>query len=129
MIVVHLLAVAVGGAAGTLARWGLTVFSRRSPRMRSTLGVPWATFAANVLGCFLLGIFVTELGTAAGGVGRTAYLLLATGFCGGLSILSTFALEVVNLSRHGTAVIAVGYLMLSAGTGLAALWAGLALAS
>lgn len=129
MIVVHLLAVALGGAAGTLARWGLTVLARQAPWMRSTLGVPWATFAANVLGCFLLGIVVTELGTAAGGIGRTAFLLLATGFCGGLSILSTFALEIVNLSRHSAAVIAVGYLMLSAGTGLAALWAGLALAS
>ncbi|SLM91524.1 fluoride efflux transporter FluC [Brachybacterium nesterenkovii] len=127
--ILGLLAVAVGGAAGSTARWGLAhLWAVRGPR-REGLSVPWATFAANILACFALGVIVTWFGASAGGAGRTAYLLLATGFCGGLSTLSTLALEVVALVRGGGTVIALGYILLSAGSGMVALWLGLVLAA
>lgn len=124
-----LLAVAVGGAAGSLARWGLAQLGARLAQEREIPGTPWPTFAANVLACFLTGILVTWLGSASGGGAQLLYLLTAMGFCGGLSTLSTAALEITDLSRRGAAVISVGYVMLTAGAGLFALWLGLVLAS
>ena len=62
---------------------------------------------------------------AATGVGSYLYLLLATGICGGLSVLSTAAMDVMQLVRRGTASIALGYLLLSVGLSMALLWLGL----
>lgn len=129
MIVLAMLAVTIGGGLGSAARWGIGHLWRRVVGIRATAGVPWPTFCANVLACFLLGVVVTWLGSASGGVARTVYALAATGFCGGLSTLSSFALEVVSLTRRGAAVISLGYLMLSAGAGMVALWLGLVLAA
>lgn len=129
MIVLAMLAVAIGGGLGSAARWGISLLWCRLFGARATPAVPWPTFCANVLACFLLGLVVTWLGSATSGTARTLYALAATGFCGGLSTLSTFALEVVSLTRRGAAVISLGYLMLSAGAGMIALWLGLVLAA
>ncbi|GAB2539991.1 fluoride efflux transporter FluC [Brachybacterium huguangmaarense] len=127
MTALALAAVAVGGSAGAFARWALWVWWLRD-RRHDFRSFPWPTFIANMLGCFLLGLFVSVLGTAVDAARASLYALLATGFCGGLSILSGFALEVMSLARSGAFVTALGYLMLSAGGGMAALWIGLVLA-
>ena len=48
---------------------------------------PWATFAVNVLGCLLIGLFT---GIAAGHLPAQWKLVLVTGFCGGFTTFSTF---------------------------------------
>lgn len=132
-LLVTLLAVAVGGAAGSTARWGLKELwgahldRRERPGIAAEL-IPWPTLVANVLACYALGIIVTQLGSATGGFPRLAFLALSAGFCGGLSTLSTAAMDVVQLSRKGLPVIAVGYLLVSVGVGMVALWLGLATA-
>jgi fluoride ion exporter CrcB/FEX len=50
-------AVALGGAAGAVARWGLDRLIER----RSLAVFPWSTFAVNVSGCLLIGIVVAAL--------------------------------------------------------------------
>lgn len=124
-----LLAVAIGGGAGSALRWGVAhLWATRGPH-REGRGIPWPTFAVNALACFILGLVVTWFGTPGQTDAHVLYLLLATGFCGGLSTLSTFALEVVDLLRGGAPVLSLAYLMLSAGTGMIALWLGLVLAA
>ncbi|MFC0673971.1 fluoride efflux transporter FluC [Brachybacterium hainanense] len=129
-----LLLVCIGGGAGALARWGIAE-GWRSLRARDERPsilrdlVPWPTFLANILATFLLGVFVTQLGAASEGIARYAYLLLGTGLCASMSTLSTVAFEVVDLARGRMPVIGVGYLVLSIGSGMAALWLGLVLAS
>jgi CrcB protein len=96
-------AIAVGGAAGALLRVALA---------RSyTAGVdswPWATFAVNLVGAFLLGYFVTRLQER---LPLSAYRrpLLGTGFCGALTTFSTVQLELLRMLDGRHYGLAVGY--------------------
>jgi CrcB protein len=90
-----LLAVAVGSALGALLRWSL------GTKLNALLpGVPPGTLAANLLGAFIIG---AALGWIAGnpGVSPEWRLLIATGFCGGLTTFSTFSAEVFMLLQQG----------------------------
>lgn len=131
-IVLAALLVAVGGGLGSVLRWGLREGGERVAGGSGTVWIdrvrPWTTVLANVLACFLLGVIVAQLGSAAGGR-ELAYIALAIGFCGGLSTLSTAAQDLVELVRRTAYSIALAYLMLSVGSGMAALWLGLVLAS
>ncbi|GAA1489223.1 fluoride efflux transporter FluC [Brachybacterium sacelli] len=125
--------VAIGGAGGSVLRWWLREVGMRRAARRSSDGdlraKPWLTFLANALACFVLGIVVARLGSAASGVAELGFLLLAVGFCGGLSTLSTAALDVVELIRRGSFALSVAYFLLTIGTGMALLWVGLVIAS
>lgn len=127
------LLVGIGGGVGSVARWGVRMLTLRLVAAKggerlSEESDPWTTVLANVLACFVLGLVVSRFGSAGGSV-ELVYLMLAVGFCGGLSTLSTAALDVVDLVRRRTFSIALAYLMLSAGTGMAALWLGMVLAA
>lgn len=92
-----LLLVAVGGAAGALLRWGLTLLGR----------APWPTVVANVAGSLLLGVVV-----AAGPA--WAVTLLGAGVAGALTTYSTFALEAVTIPLR-TAILSVLVTLLAGG--------------
>ena len=113
-----LLLVAVGGALGSLARYGVAV---AMPPGRATL--PVATLLVNVLGCLLLGVLVGALPRA-----RWLRPLLGTGVLGGFTTFSTFALETDRLLARAP-VVAVAYLALSLLLGLAAAAVGLRLSA
>ena len=127
------LLVGVGGGLGSVARWGVRVLGLRlvaaqgREHLSDEVG-PGTTVLANILACFLLGLVVARFGSAGGNV-ELIYLMLAVGFCGGLSTMSTAAFDIVELVRRRTFSLALAYLLLSAGTGMAALWLGLVLAS
>jgi len=110
-----LLAVAVGGALGACARYGLTTWFEQGP------GFPWTTFAVNVSGSFLLALLP---GIPA--VRRQPLLppLLGTGVLGGYTTLSAWSEESRALVADGSAGLAALYV---AGT-LAACLAAVALA-
>ncbi|MCK9247579.1 MAG: fluoride efflux transporter CrcB [Solirubrobacteraceae bacterium] len=113
-----LLAVAVGGAVGSIARAALT------DAVAADHGTwPWATFAVNVAGAFLLGIVVTALG----GRDRRSVggrMLLGTGLCGGLTTFSTLQLEVLEMLDDDRIGLAAGYVGVSVAVGLLAAAAG-----
>nr|WP_321222363.1 fluoride efflux transporter CrcB [uncultured Psychroserpens sp.] len=81
------LLVFVGGGFGSMLRFALGKFFN-SPQN----GIPYGTFAANILGSLLIGLI---LGFAAKNdtLSTNQTLLLATGFCGGFTTFSTFAYE------------------------------------
>lgn len=132
MYLLAALLVGVGSGLGAVARWGLREVVTAADAARNTGGGvrvhPWTTFGANLIACFLIGIVVAKFGSATG-TGEFVYLLLAVGFCGGLSTLSTAAFDIVELVRRTTFSLALAYLMLSAGGGMAALWLGLVIGS
>ncbi|MFB9377082.1 fluoride efflux transporter CrcB [Kineococcus gynurae] len=116
--------VGVGGALGTLLRWAV---ERTLP---AGVGWPWGTFAVNVVGSLILGFLLERLSRAGAEDRRRQRLRLAlgTGFCGGLTTYSTFALELGTLLRAGSTPLASGYALASVLGGLLAAAAGVLLA-
>jgi fluoride exporter len=117
-----LVAVAAGGALGTVARYELALADPLGPSR-----FPWATFLVNVVGSFVLGATLTAL--VANGPGASwLRSFVGVGFCGGLTTFSTWMVESVLLTRAGDAGIAVLYLAVSLAAGFLAVVGGAALA-
>jgi CrcB protein len=90
-----LVAVAVGGLLGCLLRWVLAMLlNRYFPT------VPPGTLAANLIGCYIIGVALA-LFTQYPGFAPEWRLFVTTGFCGGLTTFSTFSAEVVFLMQSG----------------------------
>lgn len=85
--------VAVGGAAGTLSRYGV------AEGLHSDTFFPCATFLVNITGSFLLGAVLAALIVRADDHGhrRTTRLLVGTGFLGGYTTFSAASLETAGL--------------------------------
>jgi fluoride exporter len=107
-----LAAVAVGGSAGSAARFEVALLL---PHDAGT-GVPWATLAVNGVGCLLIGVLVVLV------EGRHPLLrpLLGVGVLGGFTTFSTYAVDAVVLAERGALWTAAAY---AAGTLLTALTA------
>lgn len=109
-------AVAVGGGAGALARYGVAL-------VVPDRAFPWATFTVNVVGAGLLGVLLV-LVAERWPPRRYLRPVLATGFCGAFTTYSTYAVGAARLAgtRPG---LAAAYLLATLAVGLAATYAGL----
>jgi len=92
----HLVYLALGGAAGTLARYGVSHFANRLTWTTFPLG----TFTVNALGSLLFGV-VTAMVSTRLHWSPTVKLVLLTGFMGAFTTFSTYAHESANLMREG----------------------------
>ena len=106
---------AVGGAAGTLLRLAAVQDLSSGGRV-----FPWGTLLVNLAGSLIVGFVAV---TAFERLAPSRYFrpLIGTGFCGGLTTFSTFAVEITLLIRAGRVGMAVLYAVVSvvAGIGLA----------
>lgn len=107
-------AIFAGGCAGAVARALLGEALPADPGEW-----PWATFAANIAGAFLLGWLVTRLQER---LPPSAYRrpLLGTGLCGALTTFSTLQLELLDLLDADRAALAAAYAAASIACGFAA---------
>ncbi len=114
-----ILAVAAGGAAGSVARYLVVVEAGRL----LGLAFPWGTVAVNVAGSFLMGLLAGAAMQVAA-IGPELRALLATGFLGGFTTFSAFSLDAWALAERGASLAAAGYVAGSVAAGLLALAAG-----
>ena len=123
-----LLFVGCGGALGAIARYSLTVLL---PRQAHEL--PYSTFLANVIGCFVMGVVLQWLADSdwLGGsalVHEPYRLLLAVGFCGSFTTLSALVFEMSAMLQRNEIVSAFTYLLASVVGGMLCFYLGVALA-
>jgi CrcB protein len=115
-----IVAVGIGAALGAWLRWSLSTWL--NPRVPA---FPLGTFAANLVGGYLVGLAVAFF-MARHDLPHEARLFVVTGFLGGLTTFSTYSAEVVELLMRGD----VGQGALLAGAHLAGslllTWAGFA---
>ena len=116
-----ILMVALGGSAGTLVRWWLSV---RFPQ--ATAAIPWTTLAINVGGSFVLGFVARSTATTA--LAPAAATALTVGVCGGFTTFSTFSGEVWSQIQRGAWVRASSYAVISVVLCVVAVAAGDAIA-
>lgn len=102
----------LGSGLGGICRWVLGSWLNGT--------YPLGTLAANVIGCFLIGLLSHLLP-----VGNPALkLLFVTGFCGGFTTFSTFMNESFLMLRGAELLLAIGYISISIILGLIAAWCG-----
>ncbi len=83
----QLVLVFLGGGVGSALRFILGKYFNSSEN-----GIPYGTFATNIIGSLLIGI-ILGLASKNDSLTTNQTLLLATGFCGGFTTFSTFAYE------------------------------------
>ena len=112
------LAIAVMGGLGALARYGIDrALSRPSGSF------PWGTVLANVSGSFLLGLlFALAIERAQGP--SWVRMGLAVGLFGGFTTFSTFSLQTFRLIEDGSHAAALGNALGSLALGLVAVTIG-----
>jgi CrcB protein len=87
-LLVPLLAVGLGSMLGGISRYGLTLATQNA----AAFSLPWGTLLSNLAGCLLIGL-IAGLGAKTELVSGELRLLLATGFCGGFTTMSSFVYE------------------------------------
>jgi Integral membrane protein possibly involved in chromosome condensation len=116
--------VAIGGAAGAVARYGLGVQALRlwGP------GWPAGTFVANVFGGFLMGMLASFLAHRGGPDQEKLRLLLGVGVLGGFTTFSAFSLETALMIERRAYGQAFAYAAASVLLSISALFVGLLVA-
>ena len=111
----ELAAILAGGFVGAIARAELAQALPHEPGEW-----PWATFAVNIVGAFLLGYFVTRLQER---LPQSSYRrpLLGTGFCGALTTFSTMQVELLRMLDAGRVALALVYAVGSVVAGFGAI--------
>ncbi|HVV28195.1 MAG TPA: fluoride efflux transporter CrcB [Rhizomicrobium sp.] len=115
------LAVAAGGALGTVARYFL------SGLIANAFGqtFPWGTLVINVTGSFIIGFFGTLTGPDGRLlVGGTTRQFVMVGICGGYTTFSSFSLQTLALANDGEWLYAAGNVIGSVALCLVFVWLG-----
>jgi CrcB protein len=119
--VITYLWIAVGGALGSVARYGCSAL------IAGALGetFPWGTLVVNVLGSFVIGFFAAFTGPD----GRVLVSgdmrqFVMVGICGGYTTFSSFSLQTLSLAQDGEYVRASANIVLSVMLCLASVWVG-----
>jgi fluoride exporter len=109
-------AVAIGGGLGAAARYGAWLLWPTGAG-----GFPWNTFSVNVVGCFVIGLFMVVI-TDRRAAHRLVRPFFGTGVLGGFTTFSTYALDIERLVEQGHAGTALAYLAVTLLAALAAVW-------
>ncbi len=124
VVALSYLFVAVGGAFGAMARYGMQVLLQRE------VDFPWGTLTANLLGCLLLGVIAQLVASStwfneAGIIPDQYRLLFAIGFCGSFTTFSTLILELNTMLQKNEFLFSFAYFAATMVGGFALFFAGI----
>lgn len=119
-MLVKLLYLGLAGAAGTLARYGLSGIVQKS----SSAAFPLGTAAVNILGCLLFGLLWAILENRLT-IGGPMKMIIFLGFFGAFTTFSTFAFETSQLLDDSQWLWAAGNILLQNVLGITGMIAGL----
>ena len=108
-----ILMVGAGSFLGGAARYAISLAMKTLSK-----GFPWATLAANLLGCLLIGMLWAFLDRSTG-ANSSWTLFLMTGFCGGFTTFSSFSKEALMMLQLGNYWNFAFYVALSVVVGIA----------
>ena len=86
--IIPFLLVGLGSMAGGVSRYGLTLATQNV----SAVSLPYGTLFSNLAGCLVIGL-LAGFGAKTDLLSSELRLLLATGFCGGFTTMSSFIYE------------------------------------
>ncbi|MEQ1769456.1 MAG: fluoride efflux transporter CrcB [Devosia sp.] len=118
------LLVGLGGALGSMARYGTGVLVGRTWLM----AFPLATMLINIIGSLAMGLFVGYLARTLPAWQEDARLFVAVGIFGGFTTFSAFSLDAITLLQRGELIQSALYVLVSVIVAIAALYVGLAVA-
>ena len=115
--------VAIGGAVGSAARYLVSVWAAA----RFGTEFPYGTLIVNIVGCFVIGAFMT-LATEKASISPYWRLLITVGFVGGMTTFSSFSYETLRLLYEADMLHAFYNVGLNILLGLSATWLGMSAA-
>ena len=118
----QVLAIAIGGAVGALARYWISV------SIYTVMGrdFPWGTLGVNVLGSACMGLMFAYV-SARADTGSLAHSAIMVGFLGAFTTFSTFSLETLNIIEAGHLVRALANALASVIVCVVVCWGGVLL--
>lgn len=119
---IQLLAIAIGGAAGAILRFGISNWIYHLIGR----GFPWGTLAVNVMGSLAMGLLTAMLIERLN-VGPEIRAAVLTGGLGALTTFSTFSIETVSLIEQGDVFKAGINMLVSVIVCVSVCWLGLVL--
>lgn len=118
--------VALGSAAGGVARWSIGSWVQRLAGGVPPAVLPVGTLVVNASGSFVLGVLAVVIARPdAGARADVARLLLGVGFCGGYTTFSTFSLDTIALLETRGWLLALLNVVASVAAGLVGVAAGM----
>lgn len=118
----NILLVGFGGGIGSIARY----LCQRLATAIYPHHFPWGTFAVNMIGCLLIGIF-WGISFKSFESNESWKLFLMVGLCGGFTTFSAFTLEGIGLIREQRLALFFSYVAVSVVLGLLATYIGMRL--
>jgi CrcB protein len=114
------LAVAFGGALGSMARHGVNLFFAHVLER----AVPYATATVNLIGSAVIGLLAALIATGRLHLSTQARTFVFVGILGGFTTFSSFMLDTLTLSHGSDRGLAIANVAVQTLFGLAAVWGG-----
>ena len=118
-----ILSIAAGGAIGAVLRYGVLAMA---PLMFGT-AFPYNTILVNIIGSFLMGIFVTYF-TVSDSLSPELKSFLTIGLMGGFTTFSAFSLDILKMWESDQMMYAILYALVSVIFSVGAIFVGVLVA-